>query len=200
MSSETSETRTKILEAALSLLEAHRGVAVRMGDIAKVAGISRQAVYLHFKTRAALLVAATHHLDALKGSEERLVASRAATSGVERLEAFIAAWAGYIPEIYPVARALLALRDTDEAAASAWDRRMADMREGCAAAVQALARDGQLAPDQTQDQATDLLWMLLSVRNWELLTIARGWPQARYLACLQTTARQLFVASVTRGS
>ena len=188
------DTRTRILQAALELLESSGGKGVRVGDIAKQAGISRQALYLHFPTRAELLIAVTHYVDDLKGSDARLAPSRAATSGVERLDAFIEAWAAYIPEVYGVARALLAMRDTDEAAAEAWDKRMRDMREGCEAAIKALERDGMLSPAHHPDGATDILWTMLSVRNWEQLTITCGWPQERYVNALKTVARQIFVA------
>lgn len=59
MSREISETRTRILKSSLELLEASQGKGVRMTDIAKGAGISRQALYLHFATRAELLIATT---------------------------------------------------------------------------------------------------------------------------------------------
>ncbi|MBL4878008.1 MAG: helix-turn-helix transcriptional regulator, partial [Hyphomonas sp.] len=55
MSSENLETREKIMRATWKLLEESGGSGVRMSDIAKAAGISRQAVYLHFPTRADLL-------------------------------------------------------------------------------------------------------------------------------------------------
>ncbi len=55
MSSENIETRTRILDATVRMLEEQGGRGVRMGDIAKAAGISRQAVYLHFSSRAELL-------------------------------------------------------------------------------------------------------------------------------------------------
>ena len=76
MSSDNSKTRTRILQAALKLLEASQGQGVRMADIAKQAGVSRQAVYLHFSTRAELLIATTLYLDEVKGSDARLAASR----------------------------------------------------------------------------------------------------------------------------
>jgi AcrR family transcriptional regulator len=60
-----------------------------MGDIASMAGISRQAVYLHFASRTDLLVAATQYLDEVLEVDRRLAPSRAATSGVERLALFI---------------------------------------------------------------------------------------------------------------
>ena len=194
MSSDESDTRTRILQAALALLEAGRGAPVRMSDIARRAGISRQALYLHFEARAALLLAVTHYLDEIKDSAARLAPSRTAATGVERLDAWIEAWAGYIPEIYGVAKALLAMGDSDAAAAEAWTRRMQDMREGCEAAIKALARDGALAPDHGPKQATDLLWTLLSVRNWERLTQDCGWSQKRYAETMRLTARRLFVA------
>jgi len=194
MSSDNPKTRDRILKAALKLLEASQGKGVRMTDIAKRAGISRQALYLHFSTRAELLIATTYYLDEVKGVEERLVPSRTAQSGIERLDAFIEAWGTYIPEIYGIAKALLAMRDTDEAAAEAWDERMQDMREGCEAAINALNRDKMLSPDHSPNQATDILWTMLSVRNWEQLTIECGWPQEKYIETLKSLARRIFVA------
>jgi len=197
MSSNNPNTRNRILKAALNLLEASQGQGVRMTDIAKRAGITRQALYLHFGTRAELLNATTHYLDEIMGSEERLVPSRTAQSGIERLDAFIEAWGAYIPEIYGIAKALLAMKDTDEAAAEAWDQRMQDMREGCEAAIKALHGDNMLSADHSPKQATDILWTMLSVRNWEQLTIECGWPQKKYVKTLKLLARQVFVADRT---
>ena len=194
MSSDAPETRTRILKAAWELLEASQGQGVRMTDIAKRAGISRQALYLHFATRAELLIATTHYIDEVKGAQERLVPSRTAQSGIERLDAWIEAWGNYIPEIYGIAKALLAMRDTDAEAAQAWDARMRDMREGCQAAIDALDRDGRLSPDYAPDEATDMLWTLLSVRNWEQLTLACGWTHAQYVETLKSLARRVFLA------
>ena len=188
------ETRVRILNAAWSLLEAARGREVRMGDIAKAAGVSRQALYLHFPTRAELLVATTHHVDAVKDVDARLMPSRTAQTGVERLSAFIEAWGAYIPEIYGVGKALMALQDTDEAAKLAWGGRMQALKHGCRAAVDALARDGRLAREHTAEQATDLLWTLLSVRNWEHLTLDCGWPQPRYVAQMKRLAHRAIVS------
>jgi AcrR family transcriptional regulator len=188
------DTRTRILQATRELLEAGLGRGVRMSDIARHAGISRQAVYLHFPNRAELLIATTFYLDEVKESDARLAASRSASSGVERLDAFIEAWGGYIPEIYGIGRALIAMSDTDEAAAAAWSQRMQDVREGCEAAVLALAEDGHLNQDHSPEQATDLLWTLLSVATWEQLTITCAWPQARYIETMKLLAHKALVA------
>lgn len=187
------DTRTRILRATLDLLESGQTAKLRMADIARAAGVSRQALYLHFANRTELLADATRYQDDALGTPRRLAPSRTAATGTERLDAFVAAWTAYVPEIYPAARALLALYDSDAEAAAAWDERMADMREGCEAAVQALARDGMLAPGFTEAAAADMLWALLSVRNWELLVKRRGWSQKTYEATLLASARKLFV-------
>lgn len=190
------DTKTRILKATVELLEASQGRSVRMTDIAKRAGVSRQALYLHFATRAELLISATYYLDDLLGSDDRLLASREAPTGIARLDAFVASWANYIPEIYGIAKALLAMRDTDAEAAKAWDDRMLDMREGCAAAIHALEADNMLVGGYTVEQATDMLWMMLSVRNWELLTIQRGWSQEQYMESMVSMARRSFVVAM----
>jgi AcrR family transcriptional regulator len=138
MSSSELETRTRILDATRRLMEEHRGQGVHMRDIAEVAGISRQAVYDHFGSRAKLLVATTHYVDEIRGLKERRRRFQAATTRVERLEAYVEFWGNYIPEIYGMARALLAVRETDEAADAAWDDRMGAVRESCHKTIEAL--------------------------------------------------------------
>lgn len=194
MSSEAPDTRERILKSTLKLLEAGEGKGVTMHDVAAEAGITRQALYLHFPSRAELLIAATYVVDETYDSEARLEASRNATSGRERLDAYIGAWADFITEIYGAAKALMALAATDEAAAAAWKLRMDDVREGCEAAIAALKDDGALAPGYTVETATDLLWALLSVRNWEALCLERGWPQELYAEQMKASAHKLFVA------
>ncbi|WP_321488259.1 TetR/AcrR family transcriptional regulator [uncultured Hyphomonas sp.] len=193
MSSLNPDTRKRILQATTDLLSEGGGTGVRMSDIAKRAGISRQAVYLHFANRADLLIATTFYVDELKDTAARLAPSRAAATGKERLDAFIEAWTGYLPEIYPIGRALIDMSPTDEEARSAWAQRMQDMREGCEAAINALKRDGDLAPGMPAGQATDLLWTLLLLPNWEHLTQTCGWSQKQYEKHINSAARHLFV-------
>ena len=164
-----------------------------MRDIAQAAGISRQAVYLHFASRAELLVAATRYLDEILDVDRRLAPSRAAKSGVERLALYIECWGHYIPEIYGVAKALLLAQDTDEAAATAWSDRMWAMRDGCRAAIDALHSDGNLAPQWTPKIATDMLWTMLLVPNWENLPIECDWSTEEYVRWMKFVAERTFV-------
>ena len=173
------------------LLE-NREKAVRMSDIAKAAGISRQALYLHFPNRAELLIATTRHIDTVKNVDERLARSRSASSGVERLHAFIEAWGGYIPEIHGISVALRAMRDTDKEVAAAWEDRMQAVRQGCEAAVRAILEDGYLKEELTEVAAVDLLWTLLSVENWERLVFECDWSQSAY----EQTLKQITEATL----
>ena len=195
MSSEKTETATRILEATVRTLEEHGGKGVRMGDIARETGISRQAVYLHFASRTELLVAATRYLDRKLDVDSRLAPSRTASSGVERLRLYIECLGNYIPDIYGVAKALMVAKDTDEAAAAAWNDRMLAMRDGCRAAVDALYADGMLADEWTRPNATDALWTLLLVPNWENLTIECGWSTEAYVRRMTAVAERTFVTS-----
>jgi len=193
MADDRSSTRDRILEACWRLLEEGDGGQTRMSDVAKAAGVSRQAVYLHFSNRAELLVAVTRFIDARSEIDARLAASRKASSGLERLDAFIEAWGNYIPVVHPVCRALLEMAPGDEAARLAWNDRMSALREGCEAAVKALARDGILTGQHDAKATTDLLWTLLSIRNWEQLVRDCGWTQADYVAEMKRLARLAIV-------
>jgi AcrR family transcriptional regulator len=164
-----------------------------MADIADAAGISRQAVYDHFGSRARLLVETTHHVDEVQGLEERRRHFREATGGVGRLEAYVEFWGNFIPEVYGMARALLAVRETDEAAAAAWDDRMGAVRESCRLTIEALHRDGMLAPGWSRDEAVDLMWTMLSIRNWEQLTIECGWSTKQYVSRMQKLLKRALV-------
>ena len=45
---------------------------------------------------------------------------------------------------------------------------MQAVRHGCKAAIKALTSDGDLIATLSNKKATDMLWTLLSVRNWTI--------------------------------
>lgn len=193
MSSNSLQTRERILEATLELLQTGKHSATRLSDIAKKAGISRQAVYLHFSGRTELLIAATRYVEKRNAINAALAPSRNAMSGIERLDAYIVAWSRFLPKIEGLAKALIAMSETDAAAAEAWNGRMQAMRDGCAAAVAALADDDHLSQEFSQDQATDILYTLLSVPNWIHLRNSCGWSTESYCNMMQLIARKLLL-------
>jgi AcrR family transcriptional regulator len=196
MSSREPKTRDRILEATWRLMVERVGRNVRMGDVARGAGVSRQAVYDHFGSRAELMVATVRYGDGVLALNQRLRRYRAASSGEERLEAYVEFWGNYIPEIYGIARALLAEREGDEAVAAAWDDRMRAVYDACRDIIERLRRDGTLVPGWPTDEAADLLWTMLSIRNWESLTRERSWSVDHYVGRMQDLTKRVFV----RGS
>ncbi len=185
MSREKIETRQKILDSTLKLLEKSAGgKEVRMSDIAKDAGISRQAVYLHFPTRADLLIAVTYRLDEIYDAAGRLVKPTNAKTGLLRLEAYIEAWFGYLPLIYGVVKAMMDMRDQDDAAKEAYDLRMQHIRNACETTILALKNENQLQEHLTTEVATDILWTMLSIPTWEQYRFQCGWTAQE---CIQRT-------------
>ena len=193
MSSEPSETKTKILSAALQLLIASGGKDVRMSDIAKAAGVSRQAIYLNFESRTDLMVATVQYGDQVNDAAGQVRAWRDA-EGVEKLDAWIKFWGNYLPQIFGVTKALMVAKESDEAAAAAWDDRMADVRQSCRQTIASLSAAGLLAKPWRVDTATDLLWAMLSVANYEQLTVTGNWSAQQYIKHMRLAARQMLVA------
>ncbi len=186
-------TRERILTATWHLLEQRRGQDVQMRHIAEAVGISRQALYLHFGSRTELMIATLRYVDEAKGLYERLNQLNVATTGIAILEASVDVWGNYIPEIYGLAKALLSTRDTDEATAAAWNDSMSYLRDACRQIVDTLEREGNLAPGWSRNDAIDMLWTMLSIHNWEHLTIDCNWSTPQYIDWMKTLLKRTFV-------
>lgn len=190
MSSGDPETRKRILVEARRLIIENRGKDVRIEDIAQAAGVSRQAVYMHFGSRPGLLIATARYLDETLGLSERLQPVITQQNGMRELEAWVEFWGHYIPDIYGLAKALLSVRDSDDAAAAAWDDRMEAVYDGCLNTVRHLEKDGILAPEWTIETAADFFWATISIATWEHLTMECGWSQAEYIERIQRVLKR----------
>lgn len=179
-------TRREILDAAWNLI-VQRGAEVSIAEIAAAAGISRQAVYLHFGTRGGLLMALVQRADERLRIREKFQVAMERPGGQDRLDAWLAAWFAFVPEILPVARDLVRLRPTDPDAAAAWEDRMADLRGWLRELVASLAADGALRDGWSIDEATDYLWTASSVQVWDLLAVERGWGSGPTAGLLRRT-------------
>ena len=174
MSSKKLPTRERILEETSKLMIAGSGKGVKMADIAKAAGVSRQAMYLHFLSRTELLTESVKYHDRALNVGARVAKFRKAKNSIAQLDSFIDFWGNYIPEIYGIAKALMVSRNTDEAAAAAWQDRMNSVRDGCAEVIDALNEERRLGRGWTKRRATEMLWTIVSIESWEKLTIERA--------------------------
>ncbi|MEU4576264.1 TetR/AcrR family transcriptional regulator [Nonomuraea sp. ATR24] len=168
-----SSTRSRILETAQRLVT-EQGPQVSMAEVARAAGISRQALYLHFGSRASLLVAVVRNMDARSGIRSRCEEALTGPEPVEAFRAFLRVWLRYAATIHPVASVLLASRRDDPDAAAAWNDRMGELHEGFLTAARRLRAAGRLRPGLTPDLAADLAWAMTSIPVWEQLTTDRG--------------------------
>lgn len=193
MSSQKLDTRKRILAATWKLMEQRKGQGVSMSDIAKEAGISRQALYLHFDSRKKLMIATVGYVDEVKGLNERLKQFQQAKNGIELLETCVDIWGNYIPEIYGLAKALLSTHETDDATAAAWNGCMSCLRDVCQQTIETLETEGVLATQWTQKEAIDMFWTMISVQNWEQLTIDCGWSTERYINQMKVLLKHTFV-------
>ena len=179
MSKITKSDRTKatILDAAWDLIS-REGSAVGMADIAKAAGITRQAVYTHFGTRAALLVALVRRADERFEIWQDFDQAMTGPDPRTRLEGCLDAWFRFVPKIHPVATDLIASRLTDPDAARAWHDRMDELKAFYGKLAGGLKKDGALAPGWTAKRAADFIWANSSVQCWALLVTECGWRPA----------------------
>lgn len=167
--------------------------SVNMADIARAAGVSRQAVYLHFANRAELLAATLSYIDAKLDLETSLKPAIEARTGAKKISAFIQFWADYLNEIYPVLYALMRMRYEDDAAAEVLSDKMLTAKDGCRDAVSALEEDGFLDVRWTKDTATDMLWVLLSIENWSALVVDSGWSKQQYVEHIAYAAKKTLI-------
>ena len=196
MSSTKQNTRERILEATWQLMVQHNGQGVRMTDIAKHIGISRQALYLHFESRTELMIATTHHVDDVLGLDERLKYFHTLTDGRELLEEYVNVWGNYIPKIYGIGKVLIQMKDTDKDAAAAWNDRMTELRNGCEKVISVLVEDRKLSTKwSSQKDAVDMFWTILSLHNWEQLTTECGWSESEYITKMKLLLISSFVIS-----
>jgi AcrR family transcriptional regulator len=160
MSSEAG-TAARILKAALICAQDRPDFS--MAQVAQGAGVSRQAVYLYYPDRVALLAALRHRLAPAPGlgGIEQALSARAA------LSAFLAGLAETYPSLWPVLRAA---RTTE----------LPERLEPCRALVARFREEGALAPHLARGTVADILFSLTSPALWHDLTQTRGWDAGRY--------------------
>jgi AcrR family transcriptional regulator len=183
-------TRTAILDAARSLFEAQDYLTVGLDAVAKQAGVSRQAIYLHFDSKAAMLEALHQRIneqDVAPAFEKVWRAKSAAAA----LDAWVDACADAIPKILGIFNALEPKRQLDADAEATWKAPAEGQYAGCRRLAELLDRDHALARGVSVTEAADMVWSLTSVRAYESLVIERGWSRQHWTRWLKKTLRRL---------
>lgn len=177
------QRREKILDAALELMMRDGYAATTIAGIASAASVSPETIYKTFGGKTGVVRAQFHR--ALDGTgtlpaEERSNRLRGVSTGHE----LVAGWAQLASEVAPRgAPLLMLLRDaaaSDPQARSVLaeidDARVVRMRDN----ARALIATGDVRPDLTLTDVTDVLFALSSAEMYELLVIRRGWTARRF--------------------
>ncbi len=186
-------TRERILAAAHALLVETGDPTTSMAAIGKRAGVSRQAVYLHFESRTELLLALVRWIDESRGLGERLREAGAVADPAARAESIARASARYEAEIREAALALEVARHGDAAAAAAWEDRMSGRRRHWTGVFRELAAAGRLRQEWTPERAGEAYWSLTLPGVYRALVEGCGWSEAAYEEWAVELLRRLFV-------
>jgi len=190
----SSDSRARVLNAALRLIRKRGHATVTMAQIAKEARLSRQAVYLHFADRAELMAALARHVHESLGLPAAIQRMMTDTpTGIGLIEADVSMQARFNPAVWAVARAVDAVRRTDAAAARAWQDRLKSRLDRCRVIVSRLKAEGSLRPELDPSIAADLLWTMTSLRMWEDLVLERKWSPEQY----QVHVTNVLIAALT---
>lgn len=186
-------TREEILDQAWDLIAIH-GAEVSLAEIAESVGLTRQSIYVHFGSRGGLLMALVRRADERFGIWHSFGTAMQTKGAETRLEACLEAWFEFVGRIHPVARDLIRLRTTVEAADNAWEDRMQELREVLRHLVQGLKKEGALAKDWTVSKAANYLWVGMSVQSWSLLVDDLGLSEKQAATILKQAISRALLA------
>jgi AcrR family transcriptional regulator len=191
-------TSTAILDAARELFETHGYHAVGLEAVATKAGVSRQAIYLHFDSKAALLQALHERINDLDVVPVMTTVWKA-PGALAGLAAFVAATTATASKIVGIYTALDAASRTDPQVAASMklghQRRYAD----CLRMATWLDTEGLLAAGITRGHAADVIWAIANIPTFTLLIRDRHWPQTRWTAWITDTL-QTTLLKTTAGA
>jgi AcrR family transcriptional regulator len=193
-STRATRTRTRILEAARWLLEDRGYHAVGLESVAAAADVSRQSIYVHFGSKANLLLALVAYVDEQEGLPDLAGAVDQSPSALEALDRFVDLVATLTPRVYRTAAVLDSARLDAPEAETAWVDRATSRRRRCGQIVSRLADEGRLAPGWSREEAADFLWTMTGLRVWEDLVVRRGWSSRRFRSHIRRALEQVLVA------
>ncbi|MBB6546951.1 TetR/AcrR family transcriptional regulator [Nonomuraea rubra] len=170
-------TRDALLAATREILECDGFEALTMAEVAARAGVSRRAVYLHFRSRTDLVTALFGYVADREGLAESLARVWEATNSVEALREWVRHLARYHPRLTVMNHALARVDPSDADAARHKRTVAAAQLDNCRRIAGRLAEEGRLAAPWTADTAADMLWSLISTDLFDRIMTERDWPQ-----------------------
>jgi AcrR family transcriptional regulator len=189
VSSKPLDTRERLLEAARGLLEQHGPAEVGMEEIARAAGVSRQAAYLHFKSRRGLLLELVVHVDRGRNVDARVERLWQAESSLRALDEVADLAAHTNAEVHRIGMALDAARRWDPDFDAAWQDRMRRRHARYRRLARWLLDEGALGKGWTAREAAWFIWMVTSLAVFDLLVTDMRLSKSGYVRLLRSALR-----------
>jgi AcrR family transcriptional regulator len=121
----------------------------------------------------------------------RLARARETMTPREAFEPYLRAWFEYLPQVFPVARALAAAIDSgDLDAHAAWESRAKKLRAGFLQMTRALHEAGVLRSGWTPATAADWMFNLTHVDTWQHLVVEAQWKPKEAVDRIVATLRE----------
>jgi AcrR family transcriptional regulator len=194
MSSTTArrDTKATILDAARGLFESQGYFGTGLETVAAKAGLSRQAIYLHYSSKAELLQALHERVNE-RDVAPAFVPVWAADNARTALDRWVDACAAAIPKILAIANALDAARRYDSDADATWQAPKEGQYAQCLRLATWLRREGALVDGMSANEAADTIWSLTALWAYEGLVHDRNWSPAKWRRWVRRTLRQLLL-------
>ena len=187
-------TTDRILTAARELFET-RGFEVGMGEIARLAGISRQAIYLHFASKADLLQRLTTWVEKQADLDSLLQPVFDAPTGEQALRALIDAAAVFEPQIHGLARAVEQAGNRYPEVHTISTDRMRRRLEAMTGIVARIHTDGRLTPGWDIDRAAAFVWSTTAPATYHLMVVELGWTPQQWADATYQLLHDAFITT-----
>ena len=169
-------TRSRILDAASSLIVEGGYHSISVDTIAEKAGVSRRTVYDQFGSKRGVLEAIVERIGA-EGLPELRAAVSKAKDPVEAIRNAMPLSVAYADRYVSIVRIFYAQAINDPDFRAAWEYAEQSRWNNLHRIIEWLDREGRLAEGWTLDHATDWFHSLTSFRLHDELVNTRGWSQ-----------------------
>ena len=188
------DTNTAILDAARALFETEGYHAVGLEAVARKAGVSRQAIYLHFDSKVSLL-SALHKRVNERDVEPEMRKVWKCADGRAALDAFVTATAVVVPKIIGIFNTLDLVRSVEPVVEATWKPPKEGRYADCFRMASWLRDDGLLVEGMSVRTAADILFAVVSVRAYENFVMDCGWSNRRWTTWTRQVLREQLLAS-----
>ena len=161
-----------------------------LGAVAKKAGVSRQAIYLHFQSKAELLTALHLHIfatDVVPVLERHPITEQ--MTALDALDATVGVDVEVASKVWRIHETLTMARrqhpEVEQTLRPREEERYGELLD----LGRRLEREGALPPEMGVRTFADMLWGLMNIGTYRNLVIERGWSLDQYRRWVRNTIR-----------